>query len=147
MATQIILYNNLSDPHEVNKRLTVIGTYTCELKQPVDKERPEIKISGAHLNANYAYIAAMGRYYWITPITQNNSITEYQGLSDPTMSFKEQFLLCPCVISRQAWHWDLYLPDNKLPVESRTASAVLKFPNSSLFDGSQNCYILTTLGG
>ena len=147
MATQITLYTTGSDPHETAKTLTNVGTYACDLKAPVDEEKPVITISGAHLNANYGYIASMGRYYWLNPITKNNSITEYQGLSDPLMSFRNSLLRSPCVISRQAWHWDLYLPDNKLPVESRTASAVLKFPNSTLFNGANNCYILTTLGG
>ncbi|MBO5981384.1 MAG: hypothetical protein J6Q24_02945 [Clostridia bacterium] len=142
----ITLYNQGSDPNAVNKQLAAIGTYDCNLKSPVDEENPEIKVSGAHLNANYAYIPAMGRYYFLTPITQNNSITVYQGKSDPLMSFKSGLLGSQCVISRQAWHWDLYLPDNEMPIETRTASAVLKFPQNH-FSGADNCYILTTIGG
>lgn len=146
MATTITLYNNNSDPLEMNKNLATIGTYSCELKSPVDEEKPEIKISGANLNANYCYIPTMGRYYFLTPITQNNSITVYQGLSDPLMSFKTGILNAPCVVSRNAWHWDLYLPDGRLPIESRKACAVLKFPTTATFEGTNNTYILTTIG-
>lgn len=143
---QIVLYRTGSDPNEMNKTLSTVGTYNCELKQPVDKEYPEITISGNAMGANYGYIADFGRYYWLKPITQNNSITKVQGESDPLMSFKGGILASPAVVSRNAWHWDLYLPDNKLPVETRTASAVIKFPENH-FSGANNCYILTTLGG
>lgn len=146
MATNITLYHTGSDTHEVNKALTTIGTYSCELKMPVNVENPEIKLSGSALNANYAYIASTGRYYYLTPLTQNNSITVYQGKSDPLMSFKNGILASPAVISRNSWHFDKYLPDNKMPIEARTASAVLKFPND-YFNGDNNCYILTTIGG
>lgn len=142
----IILYNNGSDPNETNKSLTVIGTYDCILKAPVDKVNPELRINGTALNANYAYIPEMGRYYYLTPITQNNAFIVYQGKSDVLMSFKTGLLGSQCVISRQAWHWDLYLPDNEMPIETRTASAVLKFPQNH-FSGADNCYILTTIGG
>ena len=143
---EIKLYNTGSDEHEVNKVLTDVGTFQCELKTPVDVENPEITVSGNALNANYAYIASMGRYYYLTPITRNNSIVRYQGKSDPLMSFKAAVLTSPAVIARNPWHFDMYLPDRKLPIESRTASAVLKFPNN-YFSGSNNCYILTTIGG
>lgn len=142
----ITLYTNGSDDNAVNKQLAEIGTYDCQLKQPVDKVNPEIKIGIAHLGANYAYIPEMGRYYFLTPITQNNAITVYQGKSDPLMSFKNSVLNSPAVISRNPWHFDMYVPDNKLPIEARTASAVLKFPNN-YFNGDNNCYILTTIGG
>lgn len=143
---EIKLYVTGSDEHEVNKLLSDVGTFQCELKAPVDVENPEITVSGNALNANYAYIASMGRYYYLTPITRNNSIVRYQGKSDPLMSFKGAVLSSPAVVSRNPWHFDLYLPDNKLPIESRTASAVIKFPQN-YFNGANNCYILTTIGG
>lgn len=142
----IILYNQGSDPNDTNKRLTTIGTYDCTLKEPVDVENPEIRITGTALNANYAYIADMGRYYYLTPVTQNNAFVVYRGKSDALMSFRSGILASPAVISRNPWHFDLYLPDNELPIEARTASAVIKFPNNH-FSGDNNCYILTTLGG
>lgn len=143
---EIKLYVTGSDEHEVNKLLSDVGTFQCELKAPVDVENPEITVSGNALNANYAYITSMGRYYYLTPITRNNSIVRYQGKSDPLMSFKSAVLSSPAVVSRNPWHFDLYLPDNKLPIESRTASAVIKFPQN-YFNGTNNCYILTTIGG
>jgi len=142
----ITLYNMGSDPNDMNKSLAVVGSYECDLKTPVDEENPELKVSGAHLNANYAYIPAMGRYYFLTPITQNNAITVYQGLSDPLMSFKAGILASPAVVSRNPWHFDLYLNDPELPIESRKACAVIKFPNNH-FNGNNNCFILTTIGG
>lgn len=141
----ITLYNTGSDPNEINKALSTIGTYDCTLKAPVDEESPEIRINGTALNANYAYIPEMGRYYYLTPVTQNNAFVVYQGTSDPLMSFKAGILASPAVISRNSWHFDMYLPDNKLPIESRKACAVIKFPQNH-FSGTNNCFILTTIG-
>ena len=67
--------------------------------------------------------------------------------SDPLMSFKTQIRACPAVISKNPWHWDLYLPDPDLPVEARSVSAILDFNGTKHFSGNNNCYILTTLGG
>lgn len=141
----ITLYNTGSDPNEINKALSTIGTYACTLKAPVDEENPEIRINGTALNANYAYIPDMGRYYYLTPVTQNNAFVVYQGKSDPLMSFKTGILASPAVISRNSWHFDMYLPDNKLPIETRKACAVIKFPQNH-FSGNNNCFILTTIG-
>jgi hypothetical protein len=65
--------------------------------------------------------------------------------SDPLVSFKSGILASPAVISRNPWHFDLYVPDPKLPIEARSAGAVLKF-NANHFSGSNNSYILTTIG-
>lgn len=141
----ITLYNTGSDPNAINKTLTTIGTFSCTLKAPVDEENPEIRINGTALNANYAYIADMGRYYYLTPITQNNAFVVYQGKSDPLMSFKTGILASPAVVTKNPWHFDLYLNDPDLPIESRKACAVIKFPNNH-FNGNNNCFILTTIG-
>lgn len=145
MGKTINLYSQSGDEHELNKSLTAIGTYTCDIKAPIDIENPEITISGAHTNANYAYIADFGRYYFLTPIGKNNSITTYQGKSDVLMSFKTGIKASPAVISRNPWHFDLYVPDNKLPIEARSMSSILNFTQNP-FSGSDNCYILTTIG-
>lgn len=142
----ITLYNTGSDPNDTNKTLATIGTYDCTLKAPVDEENPEIRINGTALNANYAHIPEMGRFYWLTPITQNNAFVVYQGKSDPVMSFKAGILASPAVIAKNPWHFDLYLNDPDLPIESRKACAVIKFPNNH-FNGNNNCFILTTIGG
>ena len=145
MSTQIILYSQGQDEHDINKALTLIGTFDCNLKTPVDAETPEIMINTVNTGANYAYIAQFNRYYYLTPITQHNGITIFRGLSDVLMSFKAGILASPAVIARNPWKYNKYVHDPKLPIEARTARATFRFPNNH-FNGSNNCYILTTIG-
>jgi len=147
MSFPITLYITNSGDDYFDKVLTGGVTVNCDFKDPVDKENPVIFITGgaSYVGYNYAYIPEFGRYYWMKPVTGNANTITFQGESDPLMSFKDQIRACPAVVARNPWHFDLYLPDNKLPIETRTASAIIKF-NSSAFDGTNNCYVLTTLG-
>lgn len=149
MSYNVDLYYNSSDKHELNKALTVVASgVACDLKAPVDAVRPVITIaaSDAYGRVNYAYIAEFGRYYYVTPVVKNNQVITYELKSDALMSFKTGIKASPAVIARNPWQYDKYLPDNKLPVESRTVKGTIKFPNSH-FSGTNNSYILTTIGG
>lgn len=145
----INLYYNSSDEHDINKAITLVASnVSCDLKAPVDVEYPVITIAAtdAYDKVNYAYIPEFGRYYYAKPVVKNNQIITYELTSDPLMSFKAGILTSPAVIARNAYAYDLYVHDSKMPIETRTAKAVLKFPNRSVFGGNNNTYILTTLG-
>lgn len=149
MDTTVTFYNNSSNSHAVNKALTLIATVQVKLKEPIDIEHPEILLSGAQgaIKANYVHIPELGRYYYCHSELERGQLVRFVcDKSDPLMSFKSALLAAPAVIARNPWHFDLYLPDPRLPVERRTASAVLKFPEQSKFNGQNNCYILTTVG-
>ena len=149
MDTTVTFYNNSSNAHAVNKALSLIATVTVKLKEPIDIERPEILLSGAQgsIKANYVHIPELGRYYYCHSELERGQLVRFVcDLSDPLMSFKTALLASPAVVARNPWHFDLYLPDPKLPVERRTASAVMKFPEQTKFNGQNNCYILTTIG-
>lgn len=148
MSYTIKIYINSSGPDYFDKNLSGETSVDCELKAPVDIENPTIYIAAgaAYDQYNYCYIAEFGRYYFMTPVAGTAQTITFECKSDPLMSFKAAIRDCPAVISRNPWHWDLYLPDPKLPVETRTLSAVIKFPED-YFKGTNNCYILTTLGG
>lgn len=148
MSYTVRLYHNTSGKHHLNKAITHIADVECDIKNPQDVVRPEIYISAtdSYDDVNYVYIPEFNRYYYANVMPGRGQTITYACKSDVAMSFKGGILSAPAVISRNPWHFDLYLPDNKMPVESRTASAVIKFPGSH-FDGSNNCYVLTTLGG
>ena len=149
MAYIVKIYKNSSAPDYFDKSLSGETSVTCNFKSPIDVENPTIYIAAtdAYDGYNYCYIAEFGRYYFMKAIAGNSQTITFQCTSDPLMSFKSQIRTCPAVISRNPWHWDLYIPDPKLPVESRTISAVQEFKtNKSAFDGKSNCYILTCLG-
>lgn len=148
MSYTCTLYTMTGDPHSFNKSLSSLGDFSCDFKNIIDVETPEVYVAAGatYDQANYMYIPEFGRYYYCKARAGTGNVITFECESDPLMSFKDQILACPAVISRNPWHFDLYVPDPKLPIETRTASAILKFPNDP-FNGSDNCYILTTLGG
>ena len=146
MSVNVKFYITGDNPNVMNKSLTQIASVDCDIKEPVNKERPEIYVSGNLIGVNYAYIAEFERYYFVYPTGEHAITTRLQLESDPLMSFKAGILASPAVVARNPWHFDLYVPDNNLPIEARTASAILKFPEQTKFDGRNNCYILTTIG-
>lgn len=147
-SVEIILYKNSSGDDYFDKALSEATTVTCNLKNPVDVEKPsfEIMANNGYDTFNYCYIAEFGRYYWMHAVAGNNQTITFECESDPLMSFKGQIRTCPAVISRNPWHFDLYIPDDKMPIEARHASAIIKFPNNH-FSGDNNVYVLTTIGG
>lgn len=154
MAYDVKIYINSSAPDYFTKTLAGETTISCDFKAPVDVENPTIYVSANNSvdGYNYCYIAEFGRYYYMKCIGGTSQTLTFQCESDPLMSFRSQILACPAVISRNPWHWDLYLPDPKVPVEARTVSGILKFKDSEFvnpdfFSGTNNCFILTTLGG
>ena len=148
MSYTCTLYTMTGDPHSFNKSLSSLGDFSCDFKNIIDVETPEVYVAAGatYDQANYMYIPEFGRYYYCKARAGSGNTITFECESDPLMSFKSQILACPAVIARNPWHFDLYVPDPKLPIEARTASAILKFPNNP-FDGSNNCYILTCVGG
>ena len=148
MSYSVQLYVNSSNPNALNKSISLQATVTCEFKAPMDRERPTIYISAtdAYDGVNYVYIAEFGRYYFANCIGGTSQTLTYECLSDPLMSFKSGILNSPAVIARNPWHYDKYLHDNRLPVESRSYRSTIKFPITKPFMGKNNCYILSTIG-
>lgn len=153
MSYTCTLYVNSSPPEYMDKTLGTGTDVSCDFKAPVDVENPTIYISAtdAYDGVNYIYISEFGRYYFAKAVASTSQTITVECKSDPLTSFKNQIKACPAVIARNPWHWDMYIPDSRLPVEARTVSAILNFPNanesSGPFDGTHNCYVLTTLGG
>ena len=146
MAYTVTLYTNSSDPNEMNKSISLVGTASCDIKSQLDVETPVIDIlGGSYTNVNYLYIPHFGRYYSAKYLSGTSNRATFECQSDPLMSFKTGILNSPAVIAKNPWHYDKYLPDGDMPVESRTIRSTFKFPNNH-FDGSGNCYVLTTIG-
>lgn len=147
MSYTCTLYTMTGDPHSFNKSLTSLGDFSCDFKNIIDVETPEVYVAAGatYDQANYMYISEFGRYYYAKARAGTGNVITFECQSDPLMSFKSQILACPAVISRNPWHFDLYVPDPKLPIEARSSSAILKFTGDH-FSGTNNSYILTTIG-
>lgn len=145
----VTFYNNGSNPNVLNKALTALDTVDVDFKEPVDVSKPVIFIAhnSSIIGANYCYIPWFHRYYYGHIEGERSQTMRFvcDG-SDPLMSFKDAILASPAVISRNPWEYDMYIPDTDIPIEARSARAIIKFPNESLFDGNNNCYILTVVG-
>lgn len=144
---QVTFYNNASNNHVFNPALSQLAQFDVYFKDQIDVENPDIyvKNDASIINANYCYIPQFGRYYHCKAVGDVNQTIHFVCQSDPLVSFKSAILASPAVISRNPWHFDLYVPDPKLPIEARSAGAVLKFSGNH-FSGSNNSYILTTIG-
>lgn len=149
MSVSVTFYHNTSAPDVMDKALASLGTADCELKNPVDATTPTIYIAGSAsiITANYVYIPMFSRFYFGHFETGHNGTMTFQcEKSDPISSFKGQIRQCPAVISRNPWHYDKYIYDEKLPIEARSVRGSFPFPNSGIFDGTNNSFILTTIG-
>lgn len=144
----VYFYNNSSNTHVMTKEILQLGSADVHFKEPFDVVRPIIYLAhdDSLLKANYCYIPWVGRYYYGHMEGENGiNMRFYATESDPLMSFKDAILASPAVISRNPWHFDLYVPDPKLPIEARTASGIINFTTNH-FNGDNNSYILTTIG-
>ena len=148
MSYDCYLYINSSNPNVINKSLSGETSCPCDFKNPMDVENPVVYINAEDTYAtyNYMYIPAFGRYYFAKCVGGTSHTLTFECTSDPLMSFKTAILNSKAVVARNPWKYDLYVADPNLPLESRTVKATYPFPNSTLFDGKNNCYILTTIG-
>lgn len=111
----IILYNTTDDSRKLNKTLTAIKTITVRLKDDTDIMHPVIELDGANLppTANYCYIAAFNRYYFINQqgIKIGRDLTITLAV-DVLMSFKEKILSSRVIAAKSTNRCNKNLPDN-----------------------------------
>lgn len=147
MSYNVDLYVNSSDTNVMTKNIAFLATVSCDFKTPIDVENPVVYIGAddTYAACNYIYISQFGRYYYAKPIGGTSQTITLQCQSDPLMSFKQGILAAKAVIARNPWHYDKYIPDGAMPMESRTVRGTFKFTGDH-FNGANNCYILTILG-
>ena len=111
----IILYNNTDDNRKLNKSPTTIKTISVRLKDDTDIMHPVIELDAANLppTANYCYIAAFNRYYYINQqgIKVGRDLTLTLSV-DVLMSFKTTILNSRVIADRSTNRCNKNLPDN-----------------------------------
>ena len=153
----IILYNTKDDNRKLNKTLTEIKLITVRLKDDTDIMHPVIELDGANLppTANYCYIAAFGRYYYINQ--QDIKIGRDLVLTlsvDVLMSWKSQILNSTVIAERTSNKYNKYIPD-KIPMLSRQNNIFKAFTpyqgayafNSGTITAETPCILLTVIKG
>ena len=114
----INLYNNKSPKKQIGKTLTSVATLNGSLREQCDMINPSILIENSGvINANYARIPDFGRYYYITKITSvRQNLWRVDMHVDVRETYAEAIKTNIAVIERAEGYYNLYLPDNKLPL-------------------------------
>lgn len=135
----ILLFNNLSDNNYLYKKLQPIipeGSEGPEILVHFLKDSsivdPELELSATTKcdTANYMYIPKFGRYYWITNWDVSQGKIIISGHADPLMSFKNHLNKTEIELERSEFEYNLYLPDDELPLEVRPGIRTIEFDNS-----------------
>ena len=148
------LYSTTDDPKKLIKSITQIGSsITCKPGEPCSILTPTIILNydDTYISANYAYISAWGRYYFLNPpIMLTGRRLQFNGSVDPLMSWHQNILDIDCTVVRSESVGVNYMPDSKLPVDpSRSFVEGILFPNDPLTPDTTDSYfyVLTVNGG
>ena len=110
----LVLYKNLSDLNHISKNITALATVSALLKNETEITTPVVRLKSAMPpGANYCYIPAFERYYYINK--QNiipGGINELTLQCDVLMSFKSTILNSTVIAERSTNHCNKSLPDN-----------------------------------
>lgn len=141
----VTLYK-VSDPN--NKLIKTLGTGTdvsAAAYDPQSVEQPQLLLSTANSDYNYAYISDFGKYYFIgEPILNNDGILVYPLTLDPLMTYADDILNLDAVIQRQAENFNEYINDGTFIPDTREFIQCVNFSTGFNDTGE---LILITAGG
>lgn len=145
--TTLVLYKVSDDKRKVTKNLgSPVTTYNITIKRDTSLMTPEVYINDTIPDVNYAYIAALDRYYYVgLPTLMTGHIYRLPMKIDSLMSNASGIRSCSGVIARQEFLYNLYLPDSEFKVLANNNKKTLKFSRTP-FTKSLN-YIMTVSGG
>ena len=127
------VYNMKSAVNKIGKDYTLITTLTGNLKNDCGRTSPRILIEADMENlkkANYMYIPAFGRYYFINEITSiRDNICEIKGTVDVLESFKTDILNTNVILKRQRDNWNLYVNDGSFISYENDKMYNINFPS------------------
>lgn len=133
----IVLYKNKSEEVAFSKDLEIIATLSGTLKDASSIINPKILIDGnlADISeANYIYIMAFKRYYFIKDmVSVRSGLVEITAHVDVLSSFKDEILENEAIILRQENKYNLYLDDGSIKAYQNPKVTTRTFPNG--FDG------------
>lgn len=146
----ITLYNNASEPNEINKALTQIDVVSAVIKGDISYEDPLIILSYAGEvtdDINYFKIPELNRCYFITDIKNlTGGRYQVQGRVDVLESFKNEILSLSAIVDKSNIVADvnMYLDDGSYIIENKEFNTVINFSTGFNEAGE---YILITAGG
>lgn len=143
----VTLYNNKSEKIKVSKDLDELGAHEGRLKEECTILTPSILFQGlsadALTGANYAYIDAFKRYYFITNITVvDNNFLRVDMSVDVLQSYADSIKAQTAVIARNENEYNLYLNDGVFKAYQNPMIITKVFPKSL----TDSCFILAVAG-
>lgn len=143
------LYNNSSDPRCLRKNITALGSsLSVELTENCSVENPSflLDINADKVNANYIYVGAWNKYYYITnrDIINGNQIVLNCHI-DVLMSFKNAVLNTDIIAERSSSAINPYLPDEAC-ADRGTIHQIFRRATTTPFSMTTNCYVLHIAG-
>ena len=125
-------YENVSDERYLNKKITAKYTnIPIEMLNPSNVVRPNLKVSSGLIgqSVNYLYIDELERYYYIRNWTMENGYIRLECEVDVLMSFKNDIKKQNTIVARNEKLYNMYLEDNKIKIQNRTAIRTVRFPS------------------
>ena len=145
---KITLYFNMSEPNKLQKDLRKISTVDGAIRTQSSVIDPVVRIAG-NLNlsrVNYMYIDGFERYYFIRDVVSvRNGIWEISAHVDVLSTYASEVSALPCVIGRNEYEYNLFLPDDRFIVNANRLVQTVEFPYKFPTNGSN--YIITISGG
>lgn len=127
----IELYKNNSDNNVVNKDITKVGEIDVRLKEPVEREAPQLLVSGVIDDSyDYLYIPEWNRYYYVENKKQySQSIYLINTKIDVLKSFRSKILQANAIVTHCETLRNNYINDNTWVSDVRQTTNVKNFPN------------------
>lgn len=146
---RVKLYLNLSEPHRVNKNLSLIAELEGNLRDGSSVVNPSVLIdSETNLSlVNYIEIEEFGRKYFVNNISV--PVTRLWQLDchvDVLSTYYDFYKELPCVVARNEKQYNLFLPDDRFLVNANRNYQTRVFPNAPQTSGGSS-YVVTIAGG
>ena len=142
----VTMMSNGSDNNVVDKVVTTINTVNCALKDPTEMIDPVLKLTGDNVvsGANYCWIEALGRFYFIREKRQVTAgMVELQLHVDVLMSFKDSIRRSRALVEVVGNAVNPYIESEIWTPDVRRTTHVKNF--SSGFNNTPE-YVLLTAG-
>lgn len=112
---EIQLYQTSSDPREMPKILTAVGSaISGALRDETSIITPSIMVNTDPRSANYAYISEFSRYYFIEEVTSvRTGLWMIKLRCDVLETYYNKIMESPCIVERSSSLPNSYLADSE----------------------------------
>ena len=153
----LTIYKITDDPRSLSKNTTGVPTNTfgCNPTENCNVLTPTLSIAYNDVTgltpaqANYAYVDAFERFYFIKDVTYGTGGKVYFHLAvDVLGTYGAAIKNCSCTVTRSESAGKNYVPDDKYPLNSNLYDLDLFEYDATPFTNQWNgqYYILTTIG-